>query len=202
MRSVNASDYRGAISRSGSAKRGDASSTFWRSRNARTTTDAAGRSERVAHVDVNAPTAVLRIAVHGQSFDRRELVSEVETKQTKRRPVTQANTAVRTETCRQRPGVRPDIARVHEQHGAERADHGNTKLTARHGERLPSEREAGGRTRADLEASPAAQRVGAAEKISFRKGNVGSRPHRIDGAILQPTGDRHATGAAIITNVT
>src|SRR5258705_9294414 len=86
MRSVNASDYRGAISRSGSAKRGDASSTFWRSRNARTTTDAAGHSERVAHVDVNAPTAVFRVAVHRPSLSPRELVFPIENKKTKKPP--------------------------------------------------------------------------------------------------------------------
>src|SRR5258705_13813831 len=98
MRSVNASDYRGAISRSGSATRGDASSTFWRSRNARTTTDAAGHSERVAHVDVNAPTAVLRTAVHRPAFDRRGTGFQDETKKTKTRPPKQAKNPPPTET--------------------------------------------------------------------------------------------------------
>src|SRR5262245_59450068 len=81
-----------------------------------------GLLESLADAEVEPPAACLRLAVHEQTWDRVELVADVEANRPNRRLISKTGAYGVAEIVEHdAAGILPDVSRVHEQHHAEPA---------------------------------------------------------------------------------
>src|SRR5437868_15549781 len=119
---------------------------------------------------MHTPAPRLRVAVDHESGNRIELVADVEAERADRRLVAEAGADRVPQVVElQAPAVRPDVARVEEEHGAEAAADARARFGAVLEHAVAANRQARIAERAELVAAPPAHARRASEEELARE---------------------------------
>ena len=133
---------------------------------------------------------VCRLAIDDEIGNRIQLIAEVESQGSHRRPVAQTGPHVIPQVVQPDvAGVRPDVAAIDEQHAAQFLEQVRAQLDARREHAVPAQRQAGIAERTDLVSAPAAKAGRPAEKVLLRERHVDVAAPRHDIPALQAAGD-------------